>query len=199
MKTNAILSLHYAPNSDWFRVFLNEDASIDIGEHYLKQTYRNRCVILSANGPLSLTIPVKKTGSRQAVKRVEIEYAFDWQKQHWEAIRSAYGNAPYFLHYRDKFENLFRSKPVLLIEWNLNFIKTMLDCCRVVKSLTLTESYQEMVENDYRDSIHPKKAPIYPTPSYLQVFAARFPFQQNLSMLDALFNLGPDCLDRLRP
>lgn len=197
MNSPSILSLHYLPCIDWFMFFLNRDTIVDIHEHYLKQSYRNRCVILSANGPLALTVPVKKKSQKQAVATIEIEYDFDWQKQHWESIRSAYNSSPYFLYYRDHFEKLYTSRPGLLVDWNALCMQTVLMCLKVNRLLNYSTQYLIAQSNDYRERIHPKKGNLFVHPVYLQVFAEKFPFQSNLSILDLLFNKGPESLEYL--
>ena len=92
-----VLGSAYWPNIHYLYYVLNADSiCIDLYEHYQKQSYRNRTKILSANGELSLSIPVKKFAEHAPVKDIEISYAEDWQKQHWRSITSAYKNSPYF-------------------------------------------------------------------------------------------------------
>ncbi|MFA6261824.1 MAG: WbqC family protein [Bacteroidia bacterium] len=197
MTTPAILSLHYLPCIDWFMVFLNQETIIDIHEHYLKQSYRNRCVILSANGPLALTVPVKKKTQKQPMATLEIEYDFDWQKQHWESIRSAYNSSPYFLYYQDYFEKMYSTKPKCLIEWNMKLIETVLQCIKVECTMHFSTQYLKQENNDFRERIHPKREHIFVHPLYMQVFAEKYPFHNNLSVLDLLFNKGPESREYL--
>src|SRR6478752_3873518 len=113
------LSSHYLPNIQWFQVFCSGEKSvIDIHEHFVKQTYRSRTVILSANGKLALTIPVKKEAHHMPMLEVKIDNEVRWQHQHWQAIMSAYNSAPYFLYYQDYFKPLFEKEFTYLVEWN---------------------------------------------------------------------------------
>jgi hypothetical protein len=178
-------------------VFLNQETIIDIHEHYLKQSYRNRCVILSANGPLALTVPVKKKTQKQPMATLEIEYDFDWQKQHWESIRSAYNSSPYFLYYQDYFEKMYSTKPKCLIEWNMKLIETVLQCIKVECTMHFSTQYLKQENNDFRERIHPKREHIFVHPLYMQVFAEKYPFHNNLSVLDLLFNKGPESREYL--
>jgi hypothetical protein len=191
----AILSLHYLPSIEWFHHFLAGDTVIDIHEHYLKQSYRNRCVILSANGPLALTIPVKKKDSKQPLATIEIENDFNWQKQHWEAIRSAYNSSPYFEFYAHYFEPFYTKPFTHLYAYNKALIELCLKLMKTGKPLVLSTKYIQEEDHDLRNSIHPKKPSGINNKPYLQVFTEKFPFQPNLSILDLLFNQGPASRD----
>ena len=182
-----VLSLHYLPCIYWFQQLLNHVTILDLEEHYIKQTYRSRCVILSANGPLTLTIPVKKK-QHLKVSEIEIENEFNWQKQHWEAICSAYN------HY---FEPLYFKKYKLLKDFNIDLIEVCLKLLKQPTTLVFSENYVEHAEHDFRIFIHPKHKIVEPFKPYLQVFSEKFPFQENLSVIDLLFNLGPQSLDKI--
>ncbi len=188
-----VLSIHYLPNIWWFRELLSGDTILEQYEHYMKQSFRNRCEILSANGKLALTIPVKKTESKQAVNSVEVENGFNWQKQHWEAIRSAYNSSPFFMYYDRHFEKIYHTKYDLLLDWNLELIRLCLKLLKVEKDLVLSRKYVERNDlTDLREAIHPKKQTSEEFKPYLQVFSEKFPFEQNLSIIDLLFNNGPE-------
>jgi hypothetical protein len=186
------LSLNYLPSLEWFAVFLSSDhVFIDIHEHYLKQSYRNRCHILSANGKLALSIPVKKLNTKEAVKDIQLENDFNWQSQHWDAICSAYNSSPFIFYYKDYFEPLFKRRYSGLMEWNITLLDLCLKLLKIDKQYTLSAHYIED-ENalDYRNSIHPKIHSTFNSPSYLQVFTEKYPFHPNLSIIDLLFNEG---------
>lgn len=194
-----ILSLHYLPCVLWMRHFLNGNTTIDVHEHFIKQTYRNRAVVLGANGPLALTIPVKKNPGKMAVKDVMVDAEVDWQRQHWESIKAAYGSTPYFIHYADAFSNLY-SKPVThLMDFELDLLKLVLRLLKVKQEIRVSETYRECLpgETDLRSLISPKQAIADNFSPYLQVFAEKFPFQPNLSVIDVLFNLGPRAVEKI--
>jgi hypothetical protein len=191
-----ILSLHYLPPVLWMRHLLTGDCIIDVHEHFIKQTYRNRAVILSANGPLNLTIPVKKTGAKMTMRELEPDAGVNWQRQHWESIVAAYGSTPYFIHYADGFKALFE-KPVTHVEaFELELLELILRYLKTDAEIRLSDRYLEPGEGtDLRQIISPKRKNEERYVPYLQIFAERFPFQPNLSVIDALFNLGPRAVE----
>ncbi len=194
----AVLTTAYLPPVDYFRV-IAQSSSVKIEQHenYQKQSYRNRCYILSANGPLSLNIPVDRTfGCSLPIRDVRIDYSREWQKLHWRAIVSAYRSSPYFEHYCCLLEPFYTKKELFLFDYNCELLETI---CGVIDSRIktgLTECFQRHYNlNDYRYSIHPKReSPLNfnnEKGRYFQVFAHKFGFIQNLSIIDLLFNEGP--------
>jgi hypothetical protein len=189
-----ILSSHYLPCLEWFNTFLRaEQPVIDLHEHFVKQTYRNRTSILSANGRLALTVPVRKTAHHMPMLSVEIENDFRWQHQHWHAIKSAYSSAPYFLYYHDHFERLYTQEFTHLTTFNNAVLEV---CLKIMKTAKVPVSSSEYLvaqadDTDTRALISPKKASGYEGKEYLQVFSEKFPFEKNLGILDLLFNHGP--------
>jgi hypothetical protein len=187
-----ILSLHYLPCIEWFRVFLSgEEAVIDIHEHFSKQTYRNRAVILSANGKLSLTVPIKKEAHHMVMATVKIDNEVKWQHQHWQAIVSAYHSAPYFLYYQDYFKPLYEREFSNLVEWNQTLLNVCLKLMKLTVSPVYSQQYLDGGLSDFRNSISPKVRSEAEFKPYLQVFSEKFPFEPNLSIIDMLFNHGP--------
>lgn len=187
-----VFSLPYLPNIEWMSRYMHSHTPlIDVHEHYVKQSYRNRSVILSANGRLDLSIPVKKTQPKQAVKDIRLENEFKWQKQHWESIRSAYSSAPYFLYYGEAFEPFYAKKYDWLKDWNEAMLHCVFNILKLEFNPTYTTAFAEGDSIiDLRNVIHPKQHSAIEFPSYLQVFTAKFPFQPNLSIIDLLFNEG---------
>ena len=201
MNSKTILSIHYLPCVNWFRHFLfDENVILDQHENFVKQTYRNRCVILSANGPLALTIPIKKTKHKMLMHEVEIENDFAWQKQHWEAIRSAYNSSPFFEHYEHHFYKFYHNEYKELQNYHLELIRVCLKIMKVEKEIILSDEYVKPQPYliDLREVIHPKKNINTEFNPYLQVFTEKFPFVQNLSIIDVLFNHGKDAINKLR-
>jgi hypothetical protein len=190
-----ILSSHYLPCIQWFQAFLSEgeEVVIDIHEHFLKQTYRNRTSILSANGKLDLTIPVKKSANHTPMFAMRIENDFAWQHQHWQAIVSAYNSAPYFLYYQDYLKPLYERKFEFLVEWNQAVLAVCLKLMKAGVEPVYSQQYclAQTKDIDLRMVISPKNKEVVLTKPYLQVFAEKLPFEPNLSMLDVLFNHGP--------
>lgn len=189
-----VFSLHYLPNIEWLAFWLqSENAVIDIHEHFVKQTYRNRTTILSANGKLDLSIPVKKQSHHTSMNEMRIENDFAWQHQHWQAIVSAYQSSPYFEHYQSHFEVLYKKDFSLLTHWNETLLQQCLRLMKVEKKIAFSSAYISDSNQiiDYRKSINPKLTSMFSHHSYLQVFTEKFPFQSNLSIIDLLFNKGP--------
>lgn len=188
-----ILSLHYLPNIYWMRKLLNGNCVIDGHEYYVKQTYRNRTLILAANGVMPLTIPIKKTASKIKMMDLKPDNSVAWQRQHLESIKSAYGSAPYFIHYIDAFEHLYKMPCNNVFEFELNMLNLVIKLLKTQVDISLSTSYVEATESDMdlRNSITPKTLINEPFKPYLQIFTEKFTFVENLSVLDALFNHGP--------
>ena len=198
----AVLSSVYCGSIEYYSVLNNaEEVLIDSHEHYAKQTYRNRCEIYGANGKLNLTIPLVRRGKRVAVHDAQIENDFGWRKLHWRSIESAYRSSPYFEFYEHHFIPIFEKEHTHLFRLNQeiqNKIIQILDLGVIIKE---TESYQKDHSGytDYRDKIHPKIAPKNKLAGkrYIQVFESKYGFIPNLSILDLLFNEGPNAINFL--
>jgi len=197
---NIILSSAYLGPIQYFSRFISEeDILIEQYDHYLKQTYRNRCVILSANGPLPLIIPVvKEHGKKMLMKDVQIDYATNWQRLHLNGIISAYRSSAFFEFYFDGFEPFYRKKTTFLIDLNTEMTKIILDYLGIDREIRLTKEFlkPEGLSNDYRATIHPKVSlasdqEYHPVP-YMQTFSDRHDFIPNMSIIDLLFNAGPE-------
>ena len=112
MSTPVLLSTAYLPNLQYLSAVLNADSVIiENHENFIKQTYRNRCDIITANGKLSLTIPLIKQSDKELISDKKICYSEKWQQQHWRTITSAYNGSPYFEFYEDKFQEIFENIP----------------------------------------------------------------------------------------
>ena len=198
----ALLSTAYLPPVDYFRAIRTYSGCfIERWENYQKQSYRNRCCIYSANGVLPLVIPIVRVGGRQSITEVKIDYTKDWQKQHWRAIHSAYKSTPFFDHYQDEIYPFYSSiKEELLFNLNSKLLSVILDILGLPSALNYTADYKEECPNDFRNSIHPKrKSPLIADTNieYHQLFAHKYGFAANLSIIDLLFNEGPDTLSYL--
>ena len=196
-KRGIILSLHYLPNIEYF-AFLSKAPKIyiDIFEHYEKQTYRNRCSILSANKVQDLSIPILKANKKQLLKDVQIDYSHKWKNNHWRAICSAYGKAPFFEYYIDYFERVFAQSQKYLLDLNIELLTICLDVLGLEKKYQLSQAYLTAPKEclDLRNQLHPKKNSEFDRrfdiPGYNQVFGKGF--VQNLSIIDLLFCEGPN-------
>ncbi len=195
MKTYSTFSCCYLPPIEFFYYLVQENnAIIDVNENFVKQTFRNRCSILSPNGKLDLIIPLLKKGKQTKIKAIKIAYYENWQKTHWKSIEAAYRSSPYFEYYEDDFKPLFlNEKPTYLIDFNLKLITKIIELIGIPVELVISEKYidKEETKADYR-FISPKNKSNLTFEEYIQVFSSNTGFYENLSILDLLFNEGPN-------
>lgn len=179
-----------------------DEIYIEQFENYNKQSYRNRCEIMSANRILPLVVPVTKaTNIKVLTKEVKIDYATKWQKLHFKGIESAYKNSPFYDYYIDDLMVYFERKEEYLLDLNMRLLQDIMILIPINKKILLTQDYTKDEDDfsDLRDFIHPKAAKKQPDPDFIikpyrQTFSDRFPFTPNLSILDLLFNTGPDAI-----
>lgn len=198
-----LLSSAYLAPVEYYGCIVNADKLIiEHEEHYIKQTYRNRCLIATANEIQALTIPViKVNGNRTKVKDIQISYAEKWQMIHWRAILSAYSHSPYLLYYKDLLEPYYFNKFKYLFDFNYQLMEEILNVLEVEIKIIATESFEMKPESgclDLRKTYHPKIKSSKNFPPYIQVFAEKFDFLPNLSIIDLLFNEGPSAVDYLK-
>ena len=244
----ALLSTTYFGPVQWYQKLNRHRCIIEQHDNFVKQTYRNRCVIASANGPQTLTVPIERyDGMKCAMRDIRISDHGNWRHLHWQALVSAYGETPFFEYYADDIRPFFEERRwKYLLDFNLDITHTLCSLLDVRPDLTLSDHYidadetisgggcldravkslggangldgaaeslEEAVKGldgaaeslgsssacslfvDYRDAIRPK----HPLPDaefearpYYQVRAQRHGFLPNLSVLDLLFNEGPE-------
>jgi hypothetical protein len=195
----AYLSSAYLAPIQFYTKLANQPVCIEQHCHYVKQTYRNRCNIASANGVMPLSIPVDKGDNEKCFTRdVRISPHNDWQTLHWRAILSAYNSTPFFEYYQDDFLPFYTKKWNFLFDFNMELQQKVIELLDIDVDIHFTNDYKtnfdKNAELDFREIIHPKKdmtldkhfSPI----SYYQVFDQKFGFQSNLSIIDLLFNEG---------
>lgn len=190
-----IISTAYCPSIIYFAFLAQtEEVLIEQFETFPKQTLRNRAIILTANGPLSLIVPVERpNGNHTLTKDINISYRENWHIQHWRAIESAYNTSPYFLYYKDGLEKIYKERPSSLIELNNKIIHYLAKKIKIECKTTLTEQFEPFKEQDLRTILTNKKEPFeIHFEEYNQVFNTKYPFVPNASILDLLFNMGPD-------
>ena len=205
---DVLLSTAYLPPVEYFAVCAQADkVFVEADEHYLKQTYRNRCILLNVSGPIDLSIPVSKTQPNHCpIRDMRITYIENWRRNHWKSMETSYSNSPYFLYYRDYLEPFYTGRKYdFLFDFNMEMAEVLFRLLRLQVKLQPTVSYEAHPEGkaDLRALIHPKRRtePDYPFrvfEPYTQVFSAVQPFTPNLSILDLLCNKGPDSLAYLR-
>ena len=172
-----------------------QEAKIELWETYPKQTYRNRAIIATANGLLPLTIPVTKTnGNHTLTKDITICYKENWQIRHWRAIEAAYNSSPYFLYYHDDVKKLIFGNYKFLIDINMDILTYIIEKLKLKIAISTTEDFlpTNSCTDDFRNVFSPKAQYNNILTPYPQIFEDRFGFQQNLSIMDLLFNMGPE-------
>ncbi|NQV02623.1 MAG: WbqC family protein [Bacteroidia bacterium] len=198
-----------------------DEILVEVWETYPKQTLRNHCEIAGPNGRQRLTIPVTRPdGNYTQTKNIRIAKNLHWQKIHWKSFEAAYNKSPFFLYYQDYFLPFYEKEFAFLLDLNLQLLETLFRAIRLDKALTCTESYEMEVPGatDLRQTsriqhhCHCEKpkprvkrsgsveaaVPGIRLTEYYQVFADKLGFISNLSIVDLLFNLGPETLDYLQ-
>lgn len=169
---------------------------IDQEEHYVRRSFRNRAHILGANGLLRLSIPLERGKHQHSkMKDVKISYQENWQALHWHSITSCYRRSPYFEYYEDYFKPFYTEKQELLLDYNLSFMQTIASLLKIKLPISKSDKYYtsaDFIGIDARSYFLPTKNITIDFPTYPQVFNDRFPFVKDLSLLDVLFNVGPN-------
>lgn len=185
-----ILPSAYLPSVEYFTALLRGDCVVDLGEHYIKRSERNRARILATDGVMELSAQVAHANRpRQPMHQVRLDYSKRWQHQHWGALVASYKASPFFDHYAPYLEPFYRREFSHLADYNTQLLTTL---CRLaqIPMPALSERYIEAREGDL--DLRPKqKSPAFVAEPYIQVFADRHPFAPNLSFVDLLFAEGP--------
>lgn len=202
-----VLSLNYLGNIQYFSKVCGGDCVIDTHEHYQKQSYRNRCDIMTANGVAPLVIQTVKGRNfdKNSMAETRIDYSKRWQHQHWQAIVSAYRNSPYFDFYAEAFEPFYTRRYDLLVDFNKELLETVMKLLGSTVELQFSDCYVESATGieDWRNGISPKERlrvddPEFKSIEYWQVFGDKHPFADNLSVIDLLFCEGTNALQIIK-
>lgn len=206
--TSAWLSSAYLPPVEYFSKLLQYDKIyLEQHDHYMKETYRNRCRICGPDGVISLTVPVVKPDTVKCEMRdIRISDHGKWRHLHWNAIESAYNTTPYYEFYKDDFAPLYEKDFTYLIDFNEALTRLICGLIDMEPVICRTDEYRQSFapdEHDFRDIIHPKKDyrivdPAFFARPYYQVFHEKLGFIPNLSIIDMLFNCGPESLILLK-
>ncbi len=176
----------------------SKSVELQVKGYYQKQTYRNRTSIYGANGTLSLVIPIKKNKTKERLQDQKAEISFEepWQQNHWKSFVTAYRSSPFFEFYEDELKAIFFNKTKLLVEFNIALLKMLFDWLDIEKSINISSETPEY-NRRANDLISAKKECSIGLPNYPQVFNSKLGFIPNLSVLDLIFNLGPESIDYL--
>ena len=195
MQSLAIFPLFYLPPVGYFSTLKSQnlDFLLEKHEHFPKQTFRNRTSIASPDGTLDLIVPVVK-GSKihTPMKDVKISYDLKWQRQHWLSLQTCYRSSAYFEFYEDELAPFYEKKYTFLFDYNLELFNWILNKLKLNLQLKFTTEYESIDEPlDFRNKFNKKSLYLAETKPYFQVFSDRNSFIPNLSILDLLFNQGP--------
>jgi hypothetical protein len=201
MTGKILISTAYLPPAEYFAVISQaEEAIIEREENYLKQSYRNRCYLLSSHGPQLLTVPVYLGSQHKTpIKDIRIDYSKRWQQIHLGAIIASYGSSPYFQYYFENIEKIISKKIDFLFDLNMELIDSVLKMLKLDSKITCSTYFAPTgeSENDFRYKISPKKESHYSTKEYIHVFDYGKRFIHRLSIIDLIFNMGPEAVEYL--
>lgn len=194
----ALLSTTYFGPIQWFqKLYRAESVQIEQWESFQKQTYRNRCLIATTNGIQALTVPVER-GTSPLIKDIRISDHGNWRHLHWNALQSAYGESPFFEYYQDDIRPFFEKRWTFLLDYNEEIRLKMCELIDIHPKVSFTEGYvSSPISKDYRSAInpkHPEPDPDFTAKPYYQVYQQKHGFLPNLSILDLLFNMGPESI-----
>ncbi len=193
MNNSVLIELHYFPSIEYcVQIAQSSHVFVEAHENYQKGSYRNRCHIATSQGKQVLSVPLKKgKNSRQTIREVAISYDTDWQKQHFQSIKTAYGSSPFWSHYAPMFEKIFQTKHTHLFDLNLEITTLIFKMLKLKTEITLTNAFETVFTEgvDLRNTVTPN-ASIFVEKKYAQVFENKNGFTPNLSVLDLIFCSG---------
>ena len=213
--SQALLSSTYFGPVQWYqKLYRYDKVQVEACDNFIKQTYRNRCVIAAANGLQALTVPVERTADdnmdangaqpgKCLMKDIRISDHGNWRHLHWNALASAYGESPFFEFYADDIRPFFERKWTFLYDFNAEICAKMCELIGLEPAIEPTTEYLPADSpalagiHDYRDAIHPKHPAedgTFTPRRYYQVYERKYGFSPNLSILDLLFNMGNESL-----
>lgn len=193
-----ILPLAYLGSVAYYAHLLGGDCSVDLGEHFVKRSERNRARILVASGTMDLTVPVSHANRpRTPMRDVRIDYSKRWQHQHWGALVASYKASPFFDHYAPHFEPFYRTEYRYLVDYNRESLSVICGLLGIPEP-AFSAHYLIASEDDLDLRPKSKKGTDFTSVPYFQVFSDRMPFVPNLSVVDLLFAEGPAAISVLR-
>jgi len=206
MNHTVLLTTTYCGPVQWYqKLFRYDHVLLEQHEHFVKQSYRNRCLIATTNGIQALTIPLERNDNNNSgIRDVRISDHGNWRHLHWHALMTAYGDSPFFEYYADDLRPFYEKKWDYLFDFNLEITHTLCGLLDIQPDLRMTDTFRIPVTDtplsdadDFRYAIQPK----HPLPdstfeprTYYQVYARKHGFLPNLSVLDLLFNMGNESI-----
>jgi len=202
IENGAVFPMFYLPPIAYFTLLQQHKPNVLIEkeEHFPKQTYRNRANIYSPDGSLALTVPVIKGAKNHTkIKDVLISYDFKWQRLHWLSLQACYRRSAYFEYYEDDFAPFYEKQYPYLFDYNRELLELLLRLLKIKLPLQFTESYEAEYPNlvDLRYTMSAKSPAEMEQKPYFQVFEERLGFLKNQSIVDLLFNQGPQAVNYL--
>ena len=192
-----LLSTTYFGPVQWYqKLYRSDEVLIEQWESFQKQTYRNRCLIATTNGIQALTVPIERNNG-QYIKDIRISDHGNWRHLHWNALQSAYGESPFFDYYQDDIRPFFEKRWTFLLDFNEEIRQKMCELIDIEPKVSLTEAYANEAMHDFREGIqpkHPAPDPDFEPKPYYQVYQQKHGFLANISVIDLLFNLGPESI-----
>ena len=202
--TTALLQTTYFGPIQWYqKLYRYDHCLIEQYDSFQKQTYRNRCVIATANGVQALTVPVEHSDDKVLTKDLRISDHNQWRRVHWNALQSAYSESPFFEYYADDLHPFFEKKYEFLLDFNEAIRQKVCELIDIHPNVECTSEYTSDIQHqtsditDFREVInakHPQPDAEFNTKTYWQVFQHKHGFLPNLSILDLLFNMGPESI-----
>jgi len=195
MQTVLLSTTYFGPIQWYQKLYRAEKVLIERCESFQKQTYRNRCIIATTNGLQALTVPVERTVND--IKDLRISDHGNWRHLHWNALKSAYGESPFFDYYQDDIRPFFEQRWDYLFDFNEAIREKMCELLDIQPKVSLTKEFTVYNFIDFRSAIrpkHPEPDPDFTPKRYYQVYEQKHGFLPNLSILDLLFNMGPESI-----
>ena len=197
-----LLSTTYFGPVQWYqKLHRAEYVQIERWESFQKQTYRNRCIIATTNGPQALTVPIERQFTINCIKDIRISDHGNWRHLHWNALQSAYGESPFFDYYQDDIRPFFEQRWDYLLDFNEAIREKMCELLDIQPKVDYSKKFTvyslSSCVPDYRMVIRPKNPepdPDFTPKRYYQVYEQKHGFLPNLSILDLLFNMGPESI-----
>lgn len=194
-------ALYNGPVNYYSRLVKQQEIVLEQYDSYTKQSYRNRCLIMGPNGIITLSIPVNRArGVKTHMRDIRIDYDSNWNKIHWRSLVASYASSPFFEYLADEINPLYQKRFTFLVDLNQQLLEHTLGFLGLDMQLSRSKAFTPLEsEKDPRNYIHPKKDQAVEDPGFLpqeyhQVFSDRLGFHPNLSILDLIFNVGPEAL-----